>query len=143
MNEGSGNTLSPLSGAAAEISTAPTSTIRRETDQDRWYELHHAAVRRHRDDIWALRDELAEAPDDTTRAALCSAGLQIDRPAYERAHDAPGAHPDWIRSVDLTRWMVATCSSGAVESVAEILPLLDDALVRFDGWLSSLPPDGC
>lgn len=143
MSEGSGNTLSPMSARLSEVSAVPTSVSPPGTPQDRWYELHHGAIRRHRDDIWALRDQLAAAPDDDTTVALCTAGVQIDSPAYVRAHDAPGAHPDWIRSVDLTRWMVATCSSGNVQSIHEILPQLDDALGRFDGWLSGLPPDGC
>jgi hypothetical protein len=150
MTEGSGNTLSPMSGPPSEElrvptdrPTVPNSAALPATEQERWYQLHDGAILRHRDDLWALRDQLAEAPDDDSRVALCAAGVRVDRPAYQRAHDAPGAHADWVRSVDLARWMVASCSGGAVESVREVLPLLDEALGRFDAWLSGLLPDGC
>ena len=65
---------------------------------------------------------------------LCVAGQQSERPEYERARQARDVHTAWAEAVDLTRWMVASCSAGDVSGVPAILPLLDEALARFDSW---------
>ena len=65
---------------------------------------------------------------------LCVAGQQSERPEHERARQARDVHAAWAEAVDLTRWMVASCSADDVSGVPTILPLLDEALARFDRW---------
>ena len=110
--------------------TAPT------TPQQRWYQHHHQAVTDQRNDIEVLHEHLAAAPNRDAVVMLCVAGQQSERPEYERARQARDVHTAWAEAVDLTRWMLASCSAGDASSVPEILPLLDEALARFDGWVA-------
>ena len=108
-----------------------------QTAQQRWYEDHRQALRDHRGHIGVLREELAAAPNSDAIVLLCVAGRQqAERSEYERARQAPDVHTAWAEAVDLTLWMVASCSAGDVSGVPAILPLLDDALARFDGWVA-------
>ncbi len=66
-----------------------------------------------------------------------SVGLGVRVNAHQELEAAMQAQPDRIRAVDLTRWMVASCAAGAVDDVNEILPMLDDALAKFDAWWST------
>ena len=111
------------------------------TPPQRWYERHHQAVTGHRHDIEVLREQLAAAPNRDASVMLCVAGQQSERPEYERARQAREVHTAWAEAVDLTRWMVASCSAGDVSGVPAILPLLDEALARFDSW-SAEPATG-
>ena len=104
------------------------------TPPQRWYERHHQAVTEQRNDIEVLREQLAAAPNRDALVMLCVAGQQSERPEYERARQAVAVHTAWAEAVDLTRWMVASCSGGDVSGVPAILPLLDEALARFDSW---------
>ena len=127
---GSVDTLPPLP------STASTAPITAQTPQQRWYEHHHQALTDQRNDIDVLREQLAGATNRDAIVMLCVAGQQAERPEYEQARQAPDVHIAWAEAVDLTRWMVASCSAGDVSGVPAMLPLLDDALGRFDGWLA-------
>ena len=138
IEESSAGTLPPLADTVDVVvppSTSPTTT----GPVDGWYARFGAAVRQHRTAIAAVRDGLVAERDQARRIVICTAGTSIDSPAFDEAHRAPGAQPDWVRAVDLTRWMVASCAGGAVEKVDEILPSLDDALARFDAWCSTQP----
>jgi hypothetical protein len=104
------------------------------TPPQRWYQRHHQAVTDQRNDIEVLREQLATAPNRDAVVMLCVAVQQSERPEYERARQARDVHTAWAEAVDLTRWMVASCSGGDVSGVPAILPLLDEALARFDSW---------
>lgn len=104
------------------------------TPQQRWYQHHHQTVTAQRNDIEVLREQLATAPTRDAIVMLCVAGQQSERPEHERARQADDVHAAWAEAVDLTRWMVASCSTGDVSGVPTILPLLDEALARFDRW---------
>ena len=107
------------------------------TPQQRWYEDHRLALTDQRNDIGVLREELAAAPNSDAIVLLCVAGgQQAERPEYEEARQPPDVHTAWAEAVDLTRWMLASCSAGDVGGVPAMFPLLDDALARFDGWVA-------
>ena len=106
------------------------------TPQQRWYQHHHQAVTDQRNDIEVLRQQLAAAPNRDAIVMLCVAGQQSERPDYERARQARDVHSAWAEAVDLIRWMVASCSAGDTSDVPAILPLLDETLARFDGWVA-------
>jgi hypothetical protein len=125
------DTLPPLPSPA---STAPTTAP--PTPQQQWYERHHQALTDQRNDIEVLPEQLATAPNPDATVMLCVAGQQAQRPEHEQARQAPDVHPAWAEAVDLTLWMVASCSTGSVSGVTAILTLLDDALARFDGWVT-------
>ena len=128
---GSADTLPPLpSPASTATVTAPP------TPQQRWYTNHHQVVTDQRHDIEALREQLAAATNRDAIVMLCVAGEQSERPEYERARQARGVHTAWAETVDLTRWMVASCAAGDASGVSAILPLLDEALARFDDWVA-------
>ena len=80
------------------------------TPPQRWYQRHHQAVTDQRNDIEVLREQLATAPNRDAVVMLCVAGQQSERPEYERARQARDVHTAWAEAVDLTRWMVASCS---------------------------------
>jgi hypothetical protein len=121
-----------LSTPASEATTTAATAL---TSQQQWYQDHRQAVTDHRAGIEVLRDQLAAAPDGDATVMLCVASGHSERPAFEQARQAPDVHPAWAEAVDLTRWMVASCSAGDDSSVPTILPLLNDALNRFDSWV--------
>src|SRR5687768_3931172 len=87
MEQSSEGTLPPLLGSVDEPS-APSSTAPHPSAQEQWYASYVNDVSEHRGAIRALRGQLARAADDETRKILCTAALDIDTPAYDRAHDA-------------------------------------------------------
>ncbi len=135
IEESSAGTLPPLANTVGG-SPAPVTT---DELADPWYARFNATVREHRAVIASVRADLVDDGDPDRRIVICTAAASVDAPAFNEAHGAPDAQPDWVRAVDLTRWMVASCAAGAVEKVDEILPMLDDALARFDAWSSTQP----
>ena len=123
--------ISPSTPASAVTTTAATEL----TSQQHWYQDHRQPVTDHRASIQVLRDQLATAPNHDATVMLCVTSRQSERPEFEQARQALDVHPAWAEAVDLTRWMVASCSAGDDSTVPAILPLLDDALSRFDAWV--------
>jgi hypothetical protein len=127
----------PSTTVAMSVSTSPsesTTPATALTSEQQWYQDHRQAVTDHRTTIQVLSDQLAAATTGDAMVMLCIASGQSERPEFEQARQAPGVHPTWAEAVDLTRWMVVSCSAGDVSSVPAILPLLADALSRFDDW---------
>ncbi len=136
IEESSASTLPPLADTLGDAPPPLTTDDR----VDPWAASFSAPVREHRAAIASVRDALVDERDTARRIVICTAATSIDTPAFNEPHDAPDAQPDWVRAVDLTRWMVASCAAGAVEKVDEILPMLDEALARFDAWWTAQPP---
>ena len=135
IEESTASTLTPLANTVGET----PATLTTDEPADAWYARFSVPVREHRAAIASVRDELLVQGDPARRIVICTAGTSIDTPAFDEAHSAPDAQPDWVRAVDLTRWMVASCAAGAVEKVDEVLPMLDEVLAQFDAWWSAQP----
>jgi hypothetical protein len=129
-------TLPPLGSHPPQAAPATNPIL--DAAERRWYAEHSGAVRRHRAAIDELAAGLAAGDVVKSQIALCQMGEHIDDDASMAAYEAAGAHPDWVRAVELARWMFATCASGDVAAVASIIPELTDRLYDFDDWLSTI-----
>jgi hypothetical protein len=141
VSRATGDSLPPLYSGVTVPETTPIPPVKPDRTHDQWYSRHHDAILAYVDDIRRLRDQLAQVPDDHARMDICASAVNMEQPAYTRAYEAVDAHPDWMKAVELSRWMVATCSSGNAGAVGEILPQLEETLLRTDTWLSAVPSD--
>ena len=103
-----------------------------------WYLLHYETIDQQLSEMRTLAAALAGTDDPDWLALICMTGIDLDQPAQLAAYQAPDVHPEWVAAVDLTRWMIAGCAPDARRSVEGVLPLLDEALTRFEGWLATV-----
>ena len=131
------STLPPLDSERRDGSVVtvpePLGTVPHQT----WYLLHYETIDEQLREMRRLAATLEDTDDPGWLALICTTGIDLDRPAQLAAYDAPGAHPEWVSAIDLTRWMIAGCASDARRSVEGVLPLLSVTLTRFEGWLAT------
>ncbi len=133
-------TLSPL-GAPPTVESTVVPVSPRVSPQRAWYERHRSAIDDEAAAIRRLVAQLSAATTPYVLAMTCTKGVELDRKAYRTAYDDADVHPDWIRAVDLTRWMIASCHNDARRSVGDVLPKVVDAMARVDSWIAETADD--
>jgi hypothetical protein len=103
-----------------------------------WYQRHRGTIE---DEAVAIRSfvtQLAALRNPYALAMVCTEGLDLDRADYVAAYEARDVHPEWVRAVDLTRWMIAGCSRDARQSVDDVMPMVDAALAHVEVWVAAI-----
>jgi len=130
-------TLTPLDPRQADPSVVTVPAPPSPVPHYAWYLLHRDTIDEQLDEMRTLSASLAHTDDPDWLALICTTGIDLGRPDRLEAYEAADAHPDWVASVDLTRWLIGGCSTDARQSVDGALPLLDAALTRFESWRAS------
>ena len=130
--ESSAETLPPL--GSAQPPAPSTTALAAPGLHHSWFEAHRDAVTNQRAAIRTLLGDLRAADDDHVLRLVCLKGLDLDSEASRAAYTGRDAHPMWIRTIDLTRWMIASCNEHARQTVDDMTPRIESALRRFESW---------
>jgi hypothetical protein len=130
-------TLTPLDPRQADPSVVTVPAPPPPVPHYAWYLLHRETIDEQMDEMRTLSASLAGTDDADWLALICTTGIDLGHPDRLATYEAPDVHPDWVSSIDLTRWLIAGCATDARQSVDGVLPLLDAALARFETWRAS------